>query len=61
GAAASWAVMRGLASLLYSVSPSDPVVFGAAAAVLLLVGSIASCVPAYRAASIDPVTALRYE
>lgn len=61
GAAGSWAVMRGFETLLYSVSPSDPLVLAVSALVLLLAGSIASCAPAYRAATIDPVTALRYE
>ena len=61
GAAGSWAVMRGLQTLLYSVSPTDPLVFAVSALVLLVVGSMASCAPAYRAATIDPVTALRYE
>jgi putative ABC transport system permease protein len=61
GFAASWAVMRVLQTLLYGVSPADPLVLAVTAGVLLLVGSIASSAPAYRAATVDPVTALRYE
>jgi predicted permease len=52
---------RAIASLLYGLSPYDPVTI-AAAATLLLVVSIASALrPAWRAASIDPSLALRYE
>jgi putative ABC transport system permease protein len=51
-------VMRGL---LYEVSPSDPDIFTAAAAVLLLAGFAASLGPALRAASVQPLIALRHE
>jgi putative ABC transport system permease protein len=61
GAAGSWAVMRGLQSLLYGVTPTDAWIFGGSALVLLVVGLIASYAPAHRAASIDPMVALRYE
>jgi hypothetical protein len=46
-------------SLLYGVKSSDPLVLGAAALVLILVGAAAALVPAWRAARTDPVTALR--
>jgi len=52
---------RVLSSLLYEVSPSDPVVIGA---VLLLLASVAlaACyLPARRATRVDPLVALRYE
>jgi putative ABC transport system permease protein len=61
GAAGAWAVMRGLASLLYGVTPTDTWIFGGSALVLLLVGSIACYAPAHRAATIDPMDALRHE
>ena len=61
GAAGSWAVMRGLESLLYGVTSTDAWIFGGSALVLLLVGSMASYAPAHRAASIDPMVALRDE
>ncbi len=61
GAVGSWAVMRGLQSLLYGVTPTDPWIFAGSALVLLAVGSIASYIPAHRAAAIDPMVALRYE
>ena len=48
-----------LASLLFGVTPRDPIVFAQAAVVLVLSAAIAAFVPARRAASIDPARALR--
>jgi putative ABC transport system permease protein len=48
-------------SLLYRVSPFDPVTFGLVAAFLMLVAFVASYVPARRATRVDPVVALRGE
>jgi predicted permease len=45
--------------LLQNVSPTDPVVFVTAAVTLLASGALASLVPAMRASSVDPLTALR--
>jgi predicted permease len=59
GMAAAIGVMRFLGSLLYDVSPTDPVILIGTCAVLLLVGLAASWLPARRAASLDPTTALR--
>ncbi|MDE3154198.1 MAG: ABC transporter permease [Acidobacteriota bacterium] len=53
--------VRGLASLMYGVSLADPMAWGAAAFVLLVVAALANFVPARRAARIDPATALRME
>jgi len=50
-----------LASLLYGVRPRDPVIFGEAAAVLVVSAAFAAILPARRAASIDPARALRSE
>lgn len=50
-----------VASLLYGVSAHDPVVFIASAGMLLCVAAAASLIPAIRAASIDPLEAIRYE
>ncbi len=50
-----------LASLLFGVTPRDPVVFSQAALVLLLSAAAAAVIPARRAASIDPARALRME
>jgi ABC-type lipoprotein release transport system permease subunit len=48
-------------SLLYEVSPGDPYIFAAAAVVLLLAGFAAYLGPAMRAASVQPLIALRHE
>jgi putative ABC transport system permease protein len=55
------AVARAMRGLLYEVSPSDPYIFAAASAVLLLAGFAASLGPALRAASVQPLIALRHE
>ena len=46
-------------SLLFRVSPFDPIAFGGAVAVLVLTSVVASYLPARRAASISPSVALR--
>lgn len=50
-----------LVSLLYGVRPLDPVSFGAAAAIFCALALAASWLPARRAASVNPVEALRTE
>ena len=60
GLAAGAAVSRVLASLLYGVSPLDPVVFGGVALFLSAVALLAGYVPAQRASRVDPMTALRH-
>jgi putative ABC transport system permease protein len=52
---------RALTSLLFEVSPTDPLALGGACLVLVLVGAIAAFLPARRATSIDPVQALRFD
>jgi ABC-type antimicrobial peptide transport system permease subunit len=48
-----------LSVLFFNVSPWDPTVFAATMAVLTSVGFLATLVPALRAASVDPLVALR--
>jgi predicted permease len=61
GLSLSFLLGKVLSGMLYEVSGSDPVVFLAAPAVLSAVSLVACYVPARRAASIDPMIALRYE
>jgi len=61
GIAACAAVSRVLSSVLYGVSPLDPVAFGAISLFLLVVALVASFLPARRATRIDPMQALRNE
>jgi ABC-type antimicrobial peptide transport system permease subunit len=53
--------MRPLKSMLYGVSPLDPGSFGLAIAVVILVAACAALAPARRAASVEPMQALRME
>ncbi|HZU29433.1 MAG TPA: ABC transporter permease [Bryobacteraceae bacterium] len=53
------AITRAVASLLFDVSPTDPVTFVAVAIGLALTALAAGAIPAWRAARIDPVRALR--
>jgi predicted permease len=61
GLVASFAVTRLIASLLYSVSPTDVVTFTAVPLLLAAAALAASYLPALRATRIDPMTALRYD
>jgi ABC-type antimicrobial peptide transport system permease subunit len=50
-----------LTGTLYSISPLDPVVYLAVTGLLALTAMLAIAVPARRAATVDPVVALRDE
>src|SRR5580658_9128242 len=61
GLAAAVVSTRVLRSLLFEVTPTDPVTLGAAAGLLLAVAFAAALLPARRATRVDPVVALHYE
>jgi predicted permease len=61
GLAGALALSRLLASLLYEISPWDPLTFVVATAGLIAAGALASYWPARRAARLDPMVALRRE
>jgi putative ABC transport system permease protein len=61
GTAGAWAVARAMQSLLYGGGGRAPVAYAAVAAVLLGAALVACLVPARRAASVDPMVALRQE
>jgi predicted permease len=61
GLAAAILIARAARSLLFGITPSDPVTLGAVALVLLATSSLACYLPARRAAAFDPVVALRHE
>jgi ABC-type antimicrobial peptide transport system permease subunit len=61
GGAAAWALSRTVETFLFQTEPTDPRVFAGALLTLTLAGLLASAVPARRAASVDPLVALRRE
>ena len=61
GAAGSLALTRLLSTLLFGISPRDPVTLIAVATILAGVAFAACYIPARRAAGIDPTVAVRYE
>jgi putative ABC transport system permease protein len=61
GLVASVPLTRLLGGVLSGVGPSDPVALAAASAALVLVAVLACSIPARRALSVDPISALRHE
>lgn len=61
GTMAAFAATRAIGSLLYEVSAQDPISILFAAIVLASAATLASLLPAGRAAKVDPLIALRYE
>ena len=59
--ACSFASGRVITSQLFGVSGSDPAMIAGATALLAFVAALAGFIPAFRAARIDPLVALRYE
>ena len=61
GVAGSIALTRVMSSLLFEVTPKDPLTFAAVATLLAVVALAACYIPARRATKVDPLVALRYE
>jgi putative ABC transport system permease protein len=61
GLAGAFALSRLMRSLLFGVSPADPLTFVAISLLLAFITLLASYIQAHRAAHIDPIVSLRYE
>jgi putative ABC transport system permease protein len=61
GLGGAYALTRFMKTLLYEVSPTDPLTFAAVAAAMVVAAIVASYLPARRATRVDPVIALRAE
>ncbi len=61
GIPATLAATRLIAKWMFGIGASDPVTIAASVALMLIVAVLAALIPARRAASVDPMVALRYE
>jgi putative ABC transport system permease protein len=61
GLIGAFGITRVIRSLLYNVTPTDPLSFGGVALFLALIAVVASYLPARRATNVDPIVALRNE
>jgi putative ABC transport system permease protein len=61
GLMGSFGATRLISKLLYGVAPNDVATFALGATAMIVVGLLASLVPARRATKVDPIVALRYE
>ena len=61
GIAAAFSAGRIVASMLFDLSTTDPLTYGAVAIVLTVIAMLASAAPARRASRIDPLAALKTE
>jgi putative ABC transport system permease protein len=57
----SFLLTRTMRSLLFEVSPTDPVIVCSVVLLLILIAMLASYIPARRATRVDPMIALRSE
>jgi putative ABC transport system permease protein len=55
----AYAAARGMTALLFGVEPADPVIYGSAALLALVMTVAGSVRPALRASSIDPAITIR--
>ena len=61
GLVAAFVTMRLMSSLLFNVSPVDPLTYAAITVVVVVIAYLACYLPSRRAATVDPVNALRAE
>lgn len=61
GTISAFALTRFMSTILYGVSPADPLTFTSIAMLLVLMALLACYLPARRATRIDPMIALRYQ
>ncbi|MGH9385537.1 MAG: ABC transporter permease [Vicinamibacterales bacterium] len=61
GLAGAFGITRVIRTLLYNVTPTDPISFGGVALFLTAIAFLASYLPARRATTVDPIVALRNE
>lgn len=61
GGGAAFTLTRWMRSLIFEVSPTDPLTFSAVSALLVTIALAASYIPARRAVRVDPVQSLRFE
>jgi ABC-type antimicrobial peptide transport system permease subunit len=61
GLVAAFSVMRLMSSLLFHVNPSDPLTYASVSLGLLVTAALACYLPSRRAATVNPVDALRAE
>jgi predicted permease len=61
GLPAAWAATRGVESMLFGLTPTDPAAIGGAIVLLTAAAQLAAYLPARRASRLDPLVALRHE
>ena len=61
GIVGALAVSRLVRALLFGVTPTDPLTYGAVVVLMVTIGAVAGWLPARRATSIDPASTLRSE